>query len=62
MKTCLHRGECKDCKIDYEPISPSHPRNNLSCNKYYELNLQTCEVIEKPMPESKSLDKLTEKL
>jgi len=61
MKTCLHRGECKDCKIDYEPISPSHPSNNLSCKKYYELNLQTLEVV-RDKSELESRDKLFDKL
>jgi hypothetical protein len=47
-KTCLHRfcGDCKDCKVDYEPISPIHPFNNYSCKKYYEIHCITQEIEE----------------
>jgi hypothetical protein len=46
-KTCLHRflGECKGCVEDYEPISPTHPCNNLSCKKYYEMHYITSNTI-----------------
>lgn len=47
-KTCLHRlfGDCKNCKEDYEAISPTHPANNYSCRSYYEIHFGSFEVVE----------------
>jgi hypothetical protein len=47
-KTCLHRfcGDCKDCKIDYEPITFNHPFNNYDCKNYCEIHFFTINVIE----------------
>jgi len=47
-KTCLHRfcGDCKGCKVDYEPISPTHPVNNYNCKRYSEIHFGTFEVVE----------------
>jgi hypothetical protein len=47
-KTCLHRfcGDCQDCEVDYEPITPEHPLNNYNCKRYYEIHFGTFEVVE----------------
>jgi hypothetical protein len=45
-KTCLHRlfGDCKNCKVDYEPLTSYHPVNNTSCKNYHEINMISLEI------------------
>jgi hypothetical protein len=64
MKTCLNRliGRCKDCKADYEPVSPAHPANNLDCKNYYEVKLHTFRVVEEHPEGLSSIGKLLDKL
>ncbi|MEK6913120.1 MAG: hypothetical protein AABW47_00405 [Nanoarchaeota archaeon] len=58
-KTCLHRGEpygkCKNCREDYEPISPTHPVNNYDCKNYYEIGIL---VTNTPVVTFNAFDKL----
>jgi hypothetical protein len=61
-KTCLHRfcsdKGCKNCKEDYESITPSHPVNNYSCRNYYEIHVLTNNIVERVRKKELNLVKM----